>query len=125
MFACLSQITMRNFWEKHWPCDGKYPTDFSRIGFHPIKRALVRFTGMLCLPHITLVTTSSCKLTSLLQQPPLPREENRDPEARAVASTLRLQPAAVPALHTALLMRKVQKAAFLSNYKKIYTCTGS
>lgn len=66
MPACLSQITMRNFWEKPWPCDGKYPIDFTRIGFHPIKRALARFTGMLCLPHAALVTTSSCKLVFLL-----------------------------------------------------------
>lgn len=65
MPACLSQITMRNFWEKPWPCGGKYPTDFTRIGFHPIKRALARFTGMLCLPHAALATNNSCKLTSL------------------------------------------------------------
>jgi len=65
MPALLSQITMRNFWEKPWPCDGKYPIDFTRIGFHPIKRALARFTGMLCLPHAALVITSSCKVISL------------------------------------------------------------
>lgn len=85
--VCLAQITTRNFWEKPWPCDSKYPIDFTRVGFHPIKRALARFTGMLCLPHITLVTTSSCKLSSLLQQPPLPREESREPGARAVAAS--------------------------------------
>lgn len=130
MPACLSQITMRNFWEKPWPCGGKYPTDFTRIGFHPIKRALARFTGMLCLPRVALATTSSCKLASRLRAAAAvspPWKENGEPGAGAAAASRGSQPlpAAAAPLLPALLGKQAQKAASLSNYKKIYTGTGS
>lgn len=118
MPACLSQITMRKFWEKPWPCDGKYPIDFTRIGFHPIKRALARFTGMLCLLHAALVTTSSCKLSLsyVLWQPHLLwGGEHKGSAGAAAASHAWLLPA--------LLAKQVQKAASPSTCKKINTCT--
>lgn len=136
MPARLSQITMRNFWEKAWPGDGKYPIDFTRIGFHPIKRALARFTGMLCLPRAAALAASSCKLTSLPHAAAAASPRGRGPGARSRAgggiprhptASHGSEPrsAVVAALPTALLVKQAQKAASLSNYKKIYTCTGS
>lgn len=123
MPACLSQITMRNFWEKPWPCDGKYPIDFTRIGFHPIKRALARFTGMLCLLHAALVTTSSCKLSLsyVLWQPHLlwGGEHKGSAGAAAASHAWLLQ---------ALLTKQVQKAVLvrkLTHVPGIYFLSGS
>lgn len=66
--------------------DGKYPIDFTWIGFHPIKRVLARFTGMPVPPCLQQAAVKP-HLSKALWQPHRPDEESGEPEAGAVAAS--------------------------------------